>query len=68
VEAPFPAFPDVLYTDSLKQDSNPWIDRLRSGDPRALARAISTVENRAEGWSELLKALFPYTARRESSG
>jgi len=26
--------------------------------PRALARAISTVENRAEGWSELLKALF----------
>jgi GTPase len=38
-----------------------WIDRLRAGDPRALARAISTVENRAEGWSELLKALFPHT-------
>jgi len=68
VEAPFPAFPDVLYTDSLKQDSNPWIDRLRSGDPRALARAISTVENRAEGWSELLKALFPYTGKARVIG
>ena len=68
MEAPFPAFPDVLYTDSLKQDSNPWIDRLRSGDPRALARAISTVENRAEGWSELLKALFPYTGKARVIG
>jgi LAO/AO transport system kinase len=47
----------------LNQDANLWIDRLRSGDPRALARAISTVENRAAGWAELLKALFPYTGK-----
>src|SRR5438552_6106543 len=38
-----------------------WIERLRAGDPRALSRAISTVENRAPEWSELLKALFPDT-------
>ena len=54
---------NLLYTDSLNQDANLWIDRLRSGDPRALARAISTVENRAAGWAELLKALFPYTGK-----
>ncbi len=39
------------------------IDRLRSGDIRALARAISTVENRAPGWSDLLKELFPHTGK-----
>ena len=36
---------------------------MRSGDPRTLARAISTVENRAPGWSDLLKALFPHTGK-----
>jgi LAO/AO transport system kinase len=43
----------------LNQPLHAWIEQLRSGDVRALARAISTVENRAAGWSELLKALFP---------
>jgi LAO/AO transport system kinase len=44
------------------------VDRLRSGDARALARAISTVENRAAGWSELLKSLFPHTGRARIIG
>ena len=44
------------------------VDRLRSGDPRALARAISIVENRAPGWSELLKALFPHTGKARVIG
>jgi LAO/AO transport system kinase len=35
---------------------------------RALARAISTVENRAPGWSELLKALFPHSGRARVLG
>jgi len=43
----------------LNHDFQQRIDRLRTGDPRTLARAISTVENRSPGWSELLKALFP---------
>ncbi|MBZ5686947.1 MAG: methylmalonyl Co-A mutase-associated GTPase MeaB [Acidobacteriia bacterium] len=45
-----------------------WIQSLRSGDARSLARAISTVENRASGWSDLLKALFPYTGKARIIG
>ncbi|HVI09399.1 MAG TPA: methylmalonyl Co-A mutase-associated GTPase MeaB [Candidatus Binatia bacterium] len=44
------------------------IDLLRSGDPRALARAISIVENRAPGWADLLKALFPHTGHASVIG
>jgi LAO/AO transport system kinase len=45
----------------LDREIQPWIKSVRSGEARALARAISTVENRAPGWSDLLKALFPHT-------
>ncbi len=45
-----------------------WIDSLRAGDARALARAISTVENRAAGWSDLLKALFPHSGKARILG
>ena len=41
---------------------------LRTGDVRALARAISTVENRAQGSSDLLKALFPHSGRARVIG
>lgn len=41
---------------------------MRSGDARSLARAISTVENRAQGWSDLLKALFPHTGNSRVIG
>jgi LAO/AO transport system kinase len=44
------------------------IERLRSGDPRALARAITAVENRQPGWSELLKLLFPHTGKARILG
>ena len=37
------------------------VTRLREGNPRALARAISMVENRTPESGELLKALFPYS-------
>jgi LAO/AO transport system kinase len=47
----------------LNQPVQTWIKQLRSGDVRTLARAISTVENRAPGWSELLKALFPHSGK-----
>jgi len=52
----------------LNDSYSPLISALRSGDPRALARAISTVENRAPGWSNLLKALFPHTGRARVIG
>jgi LAO/AO transport system kinase len=44
------------------------VDEIRSGDPRALARGISVVENRTSGWSDLLKALFPDTGRARILG
>jgi LAO/AO transport system kinase len=47
----------------LKHPSKLSIDDWRSGDARALARAISTVENHAPGWIELLKELFPHTGK-----
>jgi len=58
----------MFYTDSLAPDLQPWLDRLRNGDARALARAISTVENRSPGWAELLKAVFPQTGRARILG
>jgi LAO/AO transport system kinase len=57
----FPLVAALFYTGSLKITTQNWISKLRAGDPRALARAISTVENRAAGWADLLKALFPHT-------
>ena len=61
-------FEGLLYTDHLNQPNQTWITQLRSGDVRALARAISTVENRAPGWSELLKALFPHSGKARVLG
>jgi LAO/AO transport system kinase len=52
----------------LNHDLKTWVDRLRSGDPRALARAISTVENRSPGRSDLLKALFPFSGHARILG
>jgi LAO/AO transport system kinase len=52
----------------LNPDIQAWIDQLRAGDVRALARAISTVENRAPGWSELLKAVFPHSGKARVLG
>ena len=60
----------LLYTGRLNftaQDAE-WIAKLRSGDPRILARAISAVENRAPGWSDLLKSLFPHTGHARVIG
>jgi len=52
----------------LSHDYQALIKRLRNGDARALARAISTVENRKPGWADLLKALFPETGKARILG
>jgi GTPase len=44
------------------------IERLRSGEPLPLARAISVVENRSPGWADLLKTLFPHTGKARIIG
>ncbi len=61
-------FSSLLYTDQLETQLHSLIESLRSGDPRTLARAISAVENRAPGWSDLLKALFPHTGQARVIG
>jgi LAO/AO transport system kinase len=58
----------LLYTGSLNQGIQIWIEQLRSGDLRTLARAISIVENRFPGWSDLLKALFPHSGKAHVIG
>jgi LAO/AO transport system kinase len=58
----------LLYTESLNHDLQNWVERLRSGEPRALARAISTVEDRRPGSAELLKALFLHTGHARILG
>ena len=52
----------------MTQDTQSQIARLCAGDTRALAQAISAVENRAAGWSDLLKALFPHTGKARVLG
>jgi LAO/AO transport system kinase len=39
------------------------LERVLRGEPRAVARAISKVEDGAEDSAELMKALFPHTGR-----
>jgi LAO/AO transport system kinase len=52
----------------LTRETGNWVSRIRSGDPRALARAITTVENRAPESTDLLKALFPHTGHARIIG
>lgn len=44
------------------------VEEIQSGGPRALARAITAIENRAPHSAELLKALFPHTGRARVIG
>jgi LAO/AO transport system kinase len=52
----------------LSPDLESTTKNLRSGDPRALARAISIVENRQPGFLNLLKAVFPHTGHARVLG
>lgn len=39
------------------------LEKILAGEPRAVARAISKVEDGAQGASELMKAVYPHTGR-----
>jgi LAO/AO transport system kinase len=52
----------------LNNNFESLIGQIRSGDARALARAISAVENRTPGWSDLLRALFPHSGQARIIG
>jgi GTPase len=45
-----------------------WVERIRNGDVRALARAISTIEDQRPESLPLLQGLFPYTGRARVIG
>ena len=45
-----------------------WASRIRSGDVRALSRALTAIEDRAPESVELLKALFPHTGKAQVIG
>jgi len=45
-----------------------WVERVRAGDPRALARAISAIEDRSPDARALLKALFLASGRARVIG
>jgi LAO/AO transport system kinase len=44
------------------------VDRTLAGEPRALARLVTLVENRAPGWREAMKTLYPRTGRARILG
>jgi len=52
----------------LDQRIQTWVDQIRGGEPRALARAISTIEDGAPESLELLKTLFPFSGRTRVMG
>lgn len=45
-----------------------WVERIRAGEARALARAISVIEDRTPDAVQLLKALFPLSGRARVIG
>ncbi len=53
-----------LAADPIKK----WIDHLRAGDLRALARGITAVENRDPAAQALLRALFPHSGKAQIIG
>jgi GTPase len=44
-------------------DVDSWVAQIRTGDVRAIARAISTIENHSPQSEQLLKQIFPHTGR-----
>jgi LAO/AO transport system kinase len=45
-----------------------WAERIRTGDPRALARAATAVENRRPEAFVLMRELFPHTGKAQIIG
>lgn len=43
--------------------ANNWSAQIRTGDTRAISRAVSAIENRAPEAEQILRELFPHTGR-----
>src|SRR5215470_7448272 len=57
-----------LYPMRMSTAIQSWVDRVRAGEVRALARAISTIEDNRPEARELLKALFNHTGKARIIG
>jgi LAO/AO transport system kinase len=53
--------PTSAESDALVSPLHTFVERVRSGDVRALSRAISAIEDNSAQASALMKALFPYS-------
>ncbi len=56
------------FGESLNEKIQSWVEQIRGGNPRALARAISTIEDGAPESLDLLKAIFPLSGRARVLG
>src|SRR5713226_5082688 len=54
---------DVTSTEAVSKSISmkDWIHKIREGDARALARALTEVENGTAQGRELLRGLFPFS-------
>jgi len=52
----------------MATDLKDWVARIREGEVRALARAITSIENREPESVELLKAVFPHSGKAQVIG
>jgi len=52
----------------MAADLKDWVARIREGEVRALARAITAIENREPESVELLKAVFPHSGKAQVIG
>lgn len=59
-----------MGADELKPSGTGGVDpdRVRAGDPRSVARAISLAENRPKSASRLVAELFPHTGKARTLG
>jgi len=52
-----------LVSIKASADLGAWVEKIREGDPRALARGLSEVENRGAQAENLLRALFGFSGQ-----
>ncbi|MEO5935834.1 MAG: methylmalonyl Co-A mutase-associated GTPase MeaB [Terriglobales bacterium] len=53
---------------TLTADIQSWVERIRAGDVRSIARAISAIEDGSAESQELLRALFPHSGKARIIG
>jgi LAO/AO transport system kinase len=51
----------VPYTLAMPASAENWAEHIRSGDVRALSRAVTAIENRTPEAEELIRRVFPHT-------